>query len=59
MKHIELEHHFIREKVLDGTISVLEVQSKENVADIFIKALPKGLFESHRANLGLVSKKSL
>ncbi|XP_042374417.1 secreted RxLR effector protein 161-like [Zingiber officinale] len=34
-KHIELEHQFIREKVLDGTISTLEVRSQENIADIF------------------------
>ncbi|GKV36582.1 hypothetical protein SLEP1_g44695 [Rubroshorea leprosula] len=26
-KHIEVEHHFIREKVLEGTISALEVKS--------------------------------
>ena len=27
-KHIELEHHFIREKVLDGTVSAEEVDRK-------------------------------
>ncbi|XP_043714848.1 secreted RxLR effector protein 161-like [Telopea speciosissima] len=57
--HIEIEHHFIREKVLDGSIDVLEVRSKENVADIFTKSLSKGPFENLQAKLGLVSKSSL
>ncbi|XP_077252684.1 uncharacterized protein LOC143892103 [Tasmannia lanceolata] len=41
-KHIEIEHHFIREKVLDGTIGVAEVRSKENIADIFTKLMAIG-----------------
>lgn len=50
-KHIEIEHHFIREKVLDGTINNREVRSQFNVADIFTKTLSKGLFEFLRAKL--------
>jgi len=41
-KHIEIEHHFICEKVLDGSIGAMEVLSKENVIDIFTKSLSKG-----------------
>ncbi|KAG7548326.1 Integrase catalytic core [Arabidopsis suecica] len=55
-KHIELEHHFIREKVLDGIIEALEVRSEDNVADIFTKSLPKGQFELLRSKLGMVDK---
>ena len=44
-KHIEIEHHFICEKVLMGSIEVLEVRSKDNIADIFTKSLSKGPFE--------------
>ena len=58
-KHIELKHHFNREKVLDGTIKVLDIRSDKNVADILTKALPKAAFEVLRAKIGLVSKKSL
>lgn len=58
-KHIEIAHHFIREKVLDGTIEALEVRSNDNVADIFTKSLSKGPFEDLRGELGLVSKSSL
>lgn len=38
-KHIELEHHFIREKMFDGTIEALEVQSEDNVVNIFTKSV--------------------
>ncbi|KAB2611660.1 hypothetical protein D8674_019692 [Pyrus ussuriensis x Pyrus communis] len=58
-KHIEIEHHFIREKVLDGTIKNKHVSSKENVADIFTKALSRGPFEALHVKLGLISKTSL
>ncbi|CAM8904964.1 unnamed protein product [Rhodiola kirilowii] len=36
-KHIEIEHHFIREKVLDGTIITREVRSESNIADILMQ----------------------
>lgn len=55
-KHIELEHHIIREKVIDGTIEALEVRNEENVADIFTKALPKGQFEVLHSKVGMVNK---
>lgn len=34
-KHFEIEHHFIREKVLDETIKVLEVRRNDKFSDIF------------------------
>jgi hypothetical protein len=58
-KHIEIEHHFIREKVLMGSIEVLEVRSKDNIADIFTKSLSKGPFEFLREKLGIIFRKSL
>lgn len=39
-KHIELDLHFIREKVIDGIVNVNYVPSFEEVADVFTKALP-------------------
>lgn len=58
-KNIEIAHHFIREKVLDGTIKAMEVRSKENVAYIFTKSLPRGQFELLRSKIGLVSRNTL
>lgn len=39
VKHIEMRHHYIREKVSSGAISIQRIRSGENVADIFTKAL--------------------
>ncbi|MCO5566838.1 hypothetical protein L7F22_020520 [Adiantum nelumboides] len=38
-KHIEVHYHFIRERVLDGSINLTFVRTDELVADIFTKAL--------------------
>ncbi|KAK8945192.1 hypothetical protein KSP39_PZI008471 [Platanthera zijinensis] len=54
-KHIEIEHHFIREKVLEGSLMVKHVQSADNVADILTKPLAKGPFTQLRSLLELVS----
>ena len=32
MKHIDIKHHYIREKINDGTVNVNEVSSEDNVA---------------------------
>jgi hypothetical protein len=39
VKHIDIWHHFIRECVENGNISVLHVPSADNLADLFTKAL--------------------
>ncbi|MCO5567945.1 hypothetical protein L7F22_021641 [Adiantum nelumboides] len=38
-KHIDVHYHFIRERVLDGSIDLTFVRIDEQVADIFTKAL--------------------
>ncbi len=38
-KHIEVHYHFIREKVLAKEIDLIHVNTKDQVADIFTKAL--------------------
>jgi hypothetical protein len=38
-KHIEVHYHFIKEKVLAKEIDLIHVTTKDQVADIFIKAL--------------------
>lgn len=36
-KHIDIQHHYIRERVSDGTLTVLPVDSDDNTADIFTR----------------------
>ncbi|KAJ9548745.1 hypothetical protein OSB04_021288 [Centaurea solstitialis] len=50
-KHIEIDIHFVREKVRIGHIRVLHVPSSLQYADIFTKGLPRQLFESFRSSL--------
>lgn len=58
-KHIEIEHHFIYKKVLDRTIEVLEVQSKDNIAYILTQSLSKETLEDLRTKIRVASKSSL
>lgn len=41
-KHIDIKHHFVRELIANETVSVLPVESENNLADVLTKALPKG-----------------
>lgn len=38
-KHIEVNYHFVREKVIQGDVQILFVGSVDQIADIFIKGL--------------------
>jgi hypothetical protein len=40
-KHIEIKYHFVQDVVARGIMKLEYVQSTENAADIFTKALPK------------------
>ena len=39
-KHIDVKHHFIREKV-EGVINTRRVDTTDNLADVFTKALAR------------------
>ena len=50
-KHIEMDIHFVREKVERGDVRVLHVLSRFQIADIITKGLPKILFDDSRSSL--------
>ncbi|MCO5560421.1 hypothetical protein L7F22_014036 [Adiantum nelumboides] len=52
-KHIEVHYHFIKERVLDGSIDLTFVRTDEQVIDIFTKALGAGKLRRFRAMLGV------
>jgi len=53
-KHIEVRHHYIREKVAEGKIEVKYMPTSDQVADIFTKSLCRVQHEKFTRSLGLV-----
>ena len=53
-KHIEVDFHFVRERVAAKALDVRFISSKEQVADIFTKPLAEAPFVSNRCNLNLL-----
>eukprot|EP00253_Pinus_taeda_P019415 PITA_19415 len=57
-KHIPIKYHFLREQVLEQKVKLEYVPSKEQVADILTKPLPKETFEYLRQKVGVVDASS-
>jgi hypothetical protein len=54
-KHIPIKYNFLQEQVAEKNIRVEYVGTKEQVADIFTKPLPREAFEYIHQKLGVVS----
>ena len=44
-KHIDIQHHYVRERVVDGTVELLYIDTARQVADGLTKPLPREPFE--------------
>ena len=56
-KHIEIDCHFIRHHLLQGTLTLQSVSSQDQLADIFTKPLLPGTFRALTSKLIMVSLK--
>lgn len=54
-KHIEIHHHFVKERVLEGEIGLKFINTASQPADILTKPLGQIKFELHRNKLNLFS----
>jgi hypothetical protein len=52
-KHMDLKYHFLREMTLSGRINTQRVSSKDNLADLLTKPLPRDAFENPIKRLSL------
>ena len=53
-KHIDVAHHFIREKVASNELSVVYCPTEEMLADAMTKGLGRVKFEKFRGMMGVV-----
>ena len=54
-KHIPIKYHFLRDQVSQKVVKPEYVDTKEQIADIFTKPLPKEAFEHLRKKMGVIS----
>jgi hypothetical protein len=54
-KHVEIDLHFVQEKVALGVVRVLHVSTTSQFADIFTKGLTSAVFTEFRTNLNVRS----
>ncbi|XP_066333938.1 uncharacterized mitochondrial protein AtMg00810-like [Miscanthus floridulus] len=52
-KHVEIDLHFVRERVTIGTVRVLHVPTTSQYTDVFTKGLPSSVFMEFRSSLNV------
>ena len=58
-KHIDIQYHYVREKILEGIIDLNYINTKDQPADIFTKSLNTNTFKDALRFLNLEDVKSL
>ena len=54
-KHVEMDLHFVRDRVAIGDVLVLHVPTTSQFADILTKGLPSSTFSEFRSSLNIAS----
>jgi hypothetical protein len=59
-KHIEIDFHFVRERVANGALQVkFFISSSDQLADVFTKPAMRQMLDQFKSNLNLVCNSSL
>jgi hypothetical protein len=53
-KHVEIDLHFVRDRVSLGEVKVLHVPTSSQYADVFTKGLPSSVFSEFRTSLNVL-----
>ena len=54
-KHVEIDLHFVQDRVAISDVRVLHVPTTSQFADIFTKGLPSSTFTEFRSSLNIIS----
>ena len=54
-KHVEIQHHFIKELVEDGILTLKFIHTNDQKVDLFTKPLDSKHFEFFRQDIGVIS----
>jgi hypothetical protein len=57
-KHIEIDFHFVRERVASGALQVRFISSNDQLADVFTKPATRQMLDRFSNNLNLVQSRS-
>lgn len=58
-KHIEMDNHFVRERILEREIELQYIPTSSQLANILTKPLDKRTFEFYRSAIGVIASKFL
>ena len=56
MKHVQIDFHFVKDKVADGSIRVTHVSSEDQLANALTKPLSRRRHQSLRSKLGVLDR---
>ncbi len=56
VRHVQINQHYVRDRVAVGSIVLNYVESKDNVADIFTKPVNSTILRNHMKNISLASE---
>jgi hypothetical protein len=54
-KHIDVQYHMVRERIMRGEVRMQYISTNEMVADCMTKALPPAKFAWCREHMGMVA----
>ncbi|XP_038882214.1 uncharacterized protein LOC120073436 [Benincasa hispida] len=53
-KYVEIDRHFIKEKLDSGSIYIPYISSSQQIVDVLTKGLPRQNFDTYVSKLGLI-----